>query len=136
MYLVDTSVWIDYINGVDTEHAAFLDQLLTNPLAVGLTDLIYMELLQGAKSQKIFDQFTLYFSGQTFYRLQHKETSHAAAAQIYFDCRRRGITIRSSVDCLIAQCTIENELILLHNDKDFQQMASVTSLQHMCFIQQ
>ena len=57
MYLVDTSVWIDYINGIDKEHVAFLDQLLPNPLAVGLSELIYMEILQGARSQEAFDQF-------------------------------------------------------------------------------
>ncbi len=135
MYLVDTSVWIDYINGMEAEHVVFLDQLLANPLAVGLTDLIYMEILQGAKNQQAFDHFTRYFSGQKFYRLQREEKSYAAAAQIYFDCRRRGITIRSSLDCLMAQCAIENELILLHNDKDFQQMSSViTDLKERCFM--
>ena len=125
MYLVDTSVWIDYINGLKVKHVAFLDELLLNPLVVGLSELIYMEILQGAKSQKVFDQFTRYFSGQKFYRLRHEEKSYAAAAQIYFDCRRSGITIRSTVDCLIAQCAIENDLILLHHDKDFWQMAKV-----------
>lgn len=135
MYLVDTSVWIDYINDKETEHVAFLDELLANPLAVGLTHLVYMEILQGAKNKKIIDQFTRYFSGQKFYHLQNEEKSYAAAAQMYFDCRRKGITIRSSIDCLIAQCAIENKLILLHNDKDFQQMASiVTELKHKCFM--
>ena len=111
MYLVDTSVWIDYINGIDKEHVAFLDQLLPNPLAVGLSELIYMEILQGARSQEAFDQFVFYYSGQKFFRLQDKEKSHAAAAQIYFDCRRRGITIRSSLDCLIAQCAMRIGLV-------------------------
>ena len=135
MYLIDTSIWIDYINGLETEHVAFLDQLVPYPQAVGLTDLIYLEILQGANSQKTFDQFTRYFSGQLFYTLQYGKKSHAAAAQIYFDCRRRGITIRSSFDCLIAQCAIENDLTLLHNDKDFSQIASVvTSLKQKCFM--
>ena len=52
MYLVDTSVWIDYINGIDTEHVAFLDDLLSNPLAIGLNSQIYMEILQGSKNKK------------------------------------------------------------------------------------
>lgn len=112
MYLVDTSVWIDYINETEAEHVAFLDELLANPLSVGLTHLIYMEILQGAKSKKVLEYFSRYFSGQKFYHLQHQEKSYAAAAQLYFDCRRRGITIRSSIDCLIAQCAMENELIL------------------------
>ena len=135
MYLVDTSVWIDYINGIETEHVAFLDQLLTNPLAIGLNSQIYMEILQGSKNKKTFEQFTDYFSGQNFYYFLHEKISHEAAALIYFNCRRKGITIRSSLDCLIAQCAIENELILLHNDNNFKQIASViTDLKHKCFI--
>ncbi len=135
MYLVDTSVWIDYINGRDAKHVTFLDQILSNPLAFGLNGLIYMEILQGANNQKAFEQFQRYFSGQQFYHLLHTEKSYTKAAQIYFDCRRNGITIRSSVDCLIAQCAIENDLILLHNDKDFVLMATIAStLEHKCFV--
>lgn len=125
MYLVDTSVWIDYIQGRDTESVSFLDELLKNPLAVGITDLIYMEILQGAKDQKSLDQLCRYFSGQRFYRFTDPEPSHACAAQIYFDCRRQGVTVRSTLDCLIAQSAIEHELILLHHDRDFKQMAEI-----------
>jgi predicted nucleic acid-binding protein len=125
MYLVDTSVWIDYLKGRDTEQVRFVDQLLNNPLAIGITDVIYMEILQGASDQDAFDQFRRYFSGQRFYRFPDPEVSHAAAAQIYFDCRRKGITVRSTLDCLIAQCAVEHELILLHHDNDFKYMASV-----------
>lgn len=124
MYLVDTSVWIDYIHGRDARQVNFLDQILGNPLATGITDLIYMEILQGASDQTIFDQFRRYFCGQQFYRFPDPEISHAAAAQIYFNCRRKGITVRSTVDCLIAQCAIEHELILLHHDNDFRLMAT------------
>ncbi len=135
MYLIDTSVWIDYINGTEAEHVDFLDQLLSNPLAFGLNGLIYMEILQGAKNRQAFEQFKQYFSGQRFYHFQDTQKSHATAAQIYFDCRRKGITIRSTVDCLIAQCAIDNKLILLHNDKDFVQMADVvTTLEHKYFV--
>ena len=123
MYLVDTSVWIDYLLGRATHHVLFLDELLRNPLAVGLTDVIYMEVLQGARDARNFNRLRDYFSGQRFYRFDEPELSHAAAARIYFDCRRRGITVRSSFDCLIARCAIENELILLHHDQDFVQMA-------------
>ena len=125
MYLVDTSVWLDYINGRDCEHVEYLDKLLNNPLAVGLNELIYMEILQGSKNQQIFDRFQAYFSSQSFYTFKHRLDSHTAAAQLYFNCRKQGITIRSSIDCLIAQCAIENEVILLHNDRDFKQMATI-----------
>ena len=134
MYLVDTSVWIDYINGRDAEQVNFLDDLLKNPLAVGITDFIYMEILQGAKDQKSLDQLRRYFSGQQFYRFTDPEHSHASAAQIYFDCRRLGVTVRSTLDCLIAQCAIENALILLHHDRDFIQIAKlVPDLRHKHF---
>ncbi len=123
MYLVDTSVWIDYLLGRGTAHVLFLDELLQNPLAVGLSDVIYMEVLQGARDARNFDRLRDYFGGQRFYRFDEPVTSHAAAARIYYDCRRRGITVRSTLDCLIARCAIENALILLHHDQDFVQMA-------------
>ncbi len=125
MVLVDTSVWIDFINGKKTEQVAYLDGLLDNPLTIGLTELIYLEILQGSKDQQSFDQFKAYFSGQNFYSFDDELKSHTAAAQIYFDCRKKGITIRSTIDCLIAQCAIENDLVLLHNDKDFIQIAKL-----------
>lgn len=135
MYLVDTSVWIDYIKGVGCEHVDFLDTLLKNPLAVGLNDLICMEILQGTKDQKTFDQFREYFSGQKMYRFSDPLESHVAAAQIFFDCRRKGVTVRSSIDCLITQCAIEHDLILLHNDKDFKQMDGIVAgLQQRYFL--
>jgi len=125
MYLVDTSVWITYIQGQETPSAQFLDELLPNPIAVGINDLILMEILQGAKSQADFDKLHRYFTGQQFYRFIDPEASHGAAAQMYFDCRRKGITVRSSIDCLIAQCAIEHQLILLHHDRDYQNMQLV-----------
>lgn len=136
MYLVDTSVWISYILGGNARQISFLDELLKNPLAVGLTDLIYMEILQGAKDQSSFDQLRRYFWGQQFYRFTDPEHSHASAAQIYFDCRQQGVTVRSTLDCLIAQCAIEHELILLHHDRDFKQMATIVPpLQHKHFLE-
>ncbi len=125
MYLVDTSVWIDYIRAEDTAAVAFLDRLLATPQAVGLCDQVYMELLQGARSEASFLKLQRYFSTQTFYRFVRPRQSHEAAAWIYFNCRRQGITLRSSVDCLIAQCALEHRLILLHHDKDFSHLAGV-----------
>lgn len=127
MVLVDTSVWIDYLQGVSGEHIDFLDGLLTNPLALGISDVIYMEILQGARDAAAFDRLHSYFSTQRFYRFQDPEAAHAAAAKIYLDCRRQGVTVRSTLDCLVAQCAIENNLILLHKDRDFVQMGTVVS---------
>ncbi len=126
MYLVDTSVWINFLKQKETETVELLVSLLANPLACGINDQIYLELLQGARDQKAFNTLKKYFSGQRFYPFADTKYSHAAAAQIYLNCCRSGITIRSSIDCLIAQCAIEYKLILLHEDRDYLQMASKT----------
>ena len=125
MYLVDTSVWIDYLRGRAAAHVHLLDELLQNPLAVGLTDVVYMEILQGARDARSFARLREYFGGQRFYRFDEPLTSHAAAASLYFNCRRRGFTVRSTLDCLIARCAIENDLILLHHDQDFIKLGKV-----------
>jgi len=125
MYLVDTSVWIDYIQGRETDAVQFLDELLSNPLAVNLSDYIYLEILQGAKNEQSFETLQRYFSGQRFCCFEDARESHASAARIYFDCRRNGITVRSSIDCLIAQCALENSLVLLHQDRDYIKIQSV-----------
>ena len=135
MYLVDTSIWLDYLAGRDAPQVYHLRELLGNPLAVGITDLVLMEILQGARDQKSFDKLLDYFSGQRIYRFANPAESHVAAAKIYFDCRRKGVTVRSTVDCLIAQCAIENELILLHHDNDFKTLSgAVKSLRQKHFL--
>jgi predicted nucleic acid-binding protein len=125
VYLVDTSIWVDFLRQRETESVGFLERLLENPLACGITDQIYLEILQGARDARSFDKLQRYFSGQRFYSFENSQQSHAAAARIYLQCRRAGITIRSSIDCLIAQCAKERELILLHNDRDYLAMAQV-----------
>ncbi len=135
MYLVDTSVWVDHIRGRDRTHVRFLRDLLSNPLAVSIAPLIYMEILQGARDPASYDRLQSYFSGQRFVYFDQPLASHAAAARLYLDCRRRGVTVRSSLDCLIAQCAIESDLILFHHDRDFRNIGSVISaLKEMSFL--
>ena len=125
MYLVDTSVWVDYINGGNSPAVEFLDTLLLSPMTVGITDLIYMEILQGAKNETAFENLRKHFSTQQFYRFADPQRSYEEAASMYLSCRRQGITVRSSVDCLIAQCALENELILLHHDNDYKNLEKI-----------
>ena len=136
MYLVDTSVWIDYIRGRDDAHVRFLRDLLSNPLAVSITPLIYMEILQGARDSSAFERLQDYFNGQRFVDFEQPAVSHAAAARICLDCRIRGVTVRSSIDCLIAQSAIESDLTLLHHDQDFRRIATlVPTLREKSFLQ-
>lgn len=134
MYLVDTSVWIDYINGIQSAHVDTLDEILKNPLAAGINKLIYLEILQGAKNQQIFNKFNRYLCGQRFYSFKPGLDSYRLAANIFINSRQQGITIRSTIDCLIAQCAIENELILFHHDRDYIRLAEVTGLKQMHFL--
>lgn len=124
-YLIDTSVWIDYLRQQDNPAVVFLMKVLDEQLPFGITAVIYQEILQGANSAQDFKKLVTYFSTQTFFQPKDTVLSFQSAALIYFDCRHKGVTIRSSIDCLIAQIAIEHDLILLHNDKDFEKIASV-----------
>jgi predicted nucleic acid-binding protein len=94
---------------------------------VGLTGVIYQEVLQGVYSESEFERVSEYLGSQAFYHPLDPVQSYTEAARMYFDCRRAGITVRSSVDCLIARVAIEHGLMLLHDDRDFEKMAEVVS---------
>lgn len=125
MYLVDTSVWIDLLRQRDNTPVRILRFLLQNQLAFGITSTIYQEILQGARHEQDYQRLRDDFATQRFYHPQDPVRSYAQAARLYFECRQHGITIRSTIDCLIAQIAIEHDLILLHNDKDFTRLAQV-----------
>lgn len=131
MYLVDSSVWIDFLRNKQNSTVQKFTEILDTKMPYGITHLIYQELLQGAATSKDFKQLVEYLGTQRFFEPKNNIASYAAAAQIYFDCRRAGITIRSTIDCLIAQIAIEHNLVLLHNDKDFIDIAKICpSLTH------
>ncbi len=125
MYLVDTSVWIDYLREFDNPPARHFASLLDQDIPFGLTGIIYQEVLQGAATVDDFKSLKEYLGTQQFFEHENDLQSHQEAAEIYFNCRRKGITIRSTIDCLIAQVAIEHNLILLHNDEDYVRIASV-----------
>jgi predicted nucleic acid-binding protein len=125
LVLVDTSVWIDFIAGRRAEAVARLREKLDRDGAVAITAQIFQEILQGAESEDRFREFASYFGTQRFLHPSHPIATYAAAARLYFDCRRAGVTIRSSIDCTIAQIALEHGVALLHNDRDFERMARV-----------
>jgi len=128
MILIDTSVLIDFFKGNENKSARKFKTVLQQKIPYGINSFIYQEVLQGAKSEKEYDLIKKNLETQRFYYLKDPIDSFARAARIYFDCRREGITVRSSIDCIIAQTAIENNLFLLHNDKDFDVMGKVISL--------
>lgn len=125
MILVDTSVWVHYLRGEATAHVQVLKDLLAGEEIVGTAPIILQEILQGADSEERFETWRRYFADLWCYAPEHPVETHIAAARLYQACRRAGKTPRSSNDCLIAQIAIENKLALLHNDRDFDAIASV-----------
>lgn len=128
MILVDTSILIDFLSGRKTEGAEKLESMLSQKIPFGINSLIFQEVLQGASTEKDFGVLRDYLISQKFYHLKDPVQSYESAAMIYRDCRKRGITIRSTIDCLIAQTALEHDLLLLHSDKDFEAMAQVVPL--------
>ncbi|MCP4663560.1 MAG: PIN domain nuclease [bacterium] len=125
MFLVDTSVWIDYLRKVRNDPVIRFEEILEHGYPFGITGVIYQEILQGADSKKSFARLEEYLSTQEIYEPADSLSTYTEAARIYFQCRRAGITIRSTIDCLIARIAIENDLVLLHNDRDFDRIGSV-----------
>lgn len=117
MILVDSSVWIDYFRGAVTPQADLLDTLLgTEPIATG--DLILTEVLQGFGSDRDFDQARKLFDALTVIELGGKRVAIQAARNFRI-LRAAGVTVRKTVDTIIATRCIEGGLTLLYSDRDF-----------------
>jgi len=128
MILVDTSVLIDFFKGQKNNSCQKFELILNQGIPFGINSFIFQEVLQGAKSDKEYRTLKKYLETQRFYHLNDPVDLFAKAARIYFDCKKKGITIRSTIDCLIAQTALEHDLFLLHNDNDFNAMTAVISL--------
>ena len=128
MILVDTSALIPYLRGQHTTAAALLDELLSEDHDVYLAPPVIQEVLQGARDEAEWRRLREYLSSQLLADVRDARASAVAAARIYFDCRRRGYTLRSSVDCLVAQIALENRFALLHDDRDFEAIRRVRPL--------
>lgn len=128
MILVDSSVLIPFLRGDNGERVDRFSFILESAIPYGISSLIYQEVLQGVKDEKEFKSVKEYLGSQRFYGLKDAKRSYEEAAMIYYKCRKRGVTIGSTIDCMIAQTAIENNLLLLHQDKDFVRMKHVAPL--------
>jgi predicted nucleic acid-binding protein len=121
--LADTSAWVDYLRGRRTRVAARLDELLDE---VVTTDVVAMELLMGARDDAHVVQLRRLLSSVDNVPITTEEWDDAAA--IYRTCRRAGVTIRSVPDCLVAAVARRHDLVVLHNDRDFERIAEVVDV--------
>ncbi len=126
MILVDSSVWIDYFNGQTTWQTNMLDNLLSNvPIIMG--DLILTEILQGFRSDKDYKSAKSYLSILPFHEIGGY-TVAVNSAQNYRILRKKGITVRKTIDIIIGTFCILKDLSLLHDDHDFTPMVDHLSL--------
>jgi len=115
--LVDSSVWIDYFNGNFTWQSDLLDSYLSNtPIVIG--DLIFIEVLQGFKSDKDFRAAKVFLDVLQFKSMGGYQLA-LQSAKNYRELRKKGITVRKTIDVIIATFCIIEGLTLLHDDRDF-----------------
>jgi predicted nucleic acid-binding protein len=117
MVIVDSSVWIDYFNGRDIPEVATLDRLLETEL-LGVGDLILAEVLQGFRQDKDYQTAKRLLTSLTVFEMLGAEMAMKSADN-FRDLRKRGITVRKTIDVMIATFCIENGHKLLFSDKDF-----------------
>ena len=118
MILVDSSVWIDYFRGTLTAQTERLDALLgSEPLAVG--DLVLTEVLQGFNSERDFNQARKLLTALDVVEIGGREIA-IQAARHFRTLRLLGVTVRKTIDTLIATFCIEKDYALLYSDRDFE----------------
>jgi predicted nucleic acid-binding protein len=121
MVFVDTSVWIDFFAGRDTAHAERLVNLIDSDQDLCVCGVVMTEVLQGIREDREYRKTKAYLGDLIYLDLPRK--TYLAAADIYRTLRGEGVTIRNTVDCLIAAICMEHDAILLHNDRDFEAIA-------------
>ena len=126
MLLIDTSVWINLFRDKSGVVRTKLQNYLANQTYY-LPIFTQMELLQGCKDETEWQKLSQYLAVQK-YIIPDYSTIWVEAARLYFELRRKGITVRSNIDCAIAICAIQDNLTLYHCERDFEQIAKVTTL--------
>ena len=123
-------MWISVFRSRGDQVRQQLETLIANR-EILLTRFTQLELLQGSLNEQEWTILSTYLEVQDYVEL--RPSSWQAAARIYYDLRRQGLTVRSPIDCCIAQAALENDLLLIHNDRDFETIAQVRSLQNLRF---
>ncbi|HET7157642.1 MAG TPA: PIN domain-containing protein [Burkholderiales bacterium] len=125
MLLVDSSVWIDFLAGRKTKAVEYFRERLEARETFALTELIYLEVLQGVREPDKAKKISNYLRAQLLLTPRGVLQTYDAAANLYRRCRAAGIAVRSMIDCLIAQMAAEYGAVLLHNDRDYEHIARV-----------
>jgi len=126
--IVDTSVWIDSFNPkIKTPEKEKLIKIIQNDAPIYLCPVIYQEILQGIKDDNSFKKIKYILQQYEMIEIDILYVTDYAI-DLYRHLRKKGTTIRKSIDCLIASYAIISDIPLLHNDKDFTQIAGESKL--------
>ena len=126
MVIIDTTVWIDFFAGRLLPHVTVLESLIKKREDICICGIILTEVLQGIREISEFRKTQELFNAMIFLPMTY--SVFLGAAEIYKNLCSKGIAIRNSVDCMIASVAIENDIILLHNDRDFKPVEKHLSL--------
>ncbi|MBE9221800.1 PIN domain-containing protein [Cyanobacterium stanieri LEGE 03274] len=130
MYLIDTSILINIFRDKSNLLRTKLEGHIKDE-AIFLTNFTQMELLQGAKNEKEWQLLKLYLSHQDY--ILATPDNFINSARIFYELRRKGFTVRSVIDCCIAQLALNYDLVLIHNDRDFETIKNVRPLKTFIF---
>lgn len=128
MMLIDTTVLVDVLRDASGTNGRRLLAVLQSE-DVALTRFTELEILAGATDDADWGNIQTYLASEAL--LDPTAGSWSGPARIYFDLRRVGRTVRKVIDCCIAQIALEHNVTLLHNDRDFETIATVRPLRQM-----
>ena len=126
MIVADTSAWIDYVRGIEATHTNVLHEALLHQRVI-TGDIIIVEFLQGFRNEKDYRKAKQIMDSLEYHDFLGRENA-VKAAQNFRKLRKQGITIRKTIDVIIATFCIENGYELVHNDRDFDSMEKVLGL--------
>ncbi len=127
MVLVDTSVWIDFFHDRKTPHVEFLESCISESKNLCICGIILTEILQGIRNDKQYSKIKRYLENLLYLPMEY--STYLESAEVYRFLRKKGVTIRKPVDCMIASVALEHNVPILHNDKDFN------PIEHHCGLQ-
>lgn len=128
MIVVDTSIWIDFFRGKSTRKVDQFVTLVEDDAGIAITDVVLTEILQGLRSESDVRKVERRLALFDILRLDDLDDFRRAAA-LYRGARRKGVTIRRTLDCLIASVCIREAVPILHADADFDRLADCSDLQ-------
>lgn len=128
MVLIDSSVWIDFFSARPLPHVAAMESIIEQRKDICICGIIVTEILQGIRNEAEFKKTKDLLNALIFLPMPY--SIFLRSAQIYRELRKKGLTVRKPLDCMIASVAIENNIPLLHCDKDFMIIETLGELKN------